>query len=135
MIVSLIPISSSINEDLVKYVSKCSSISPVLLQMQAYDVNSIATILEIVRACQPNCMLQNVPVDMDAAVTELLDGGLLTALFNYTEEPAEVELLKKVLGTFPGNRVGINVELSLTPEIMDKIISTFSTLCCSVIFK
>jgi hypothetical protein len=80
-------------------------------------------------------MLQGISLDMDVLVTQLLDSGLLTALFLSPSEAPEIELLKKVLASFPTNRVGVTVEAPLTLALLAETLAAYGPLCCSFSFR
>ena len=123
------------NDSLVGFVGKCSLISMVLLHVETCDLESIQLITDLVRASPPVSMLQGVPIDMDVAVTALLDAGLLNAFFNAPSEADEIALLTKVLASFPSNRVGVNVQEHLTLELLSLTLARYGEHCLSFSFR
>ena len=123
------------SDGLVAFVGKCSLISTVLLHVEPLDLEAVNPLVELVRMSQPVCMLQGVSVDMDVFVTQLLDAGLLNAFFKAPTELEEVELLKRVLASFPSNRVGVSVEDPLSLELLALTLARYGDHCLSFSFR
>lgn len=117
------------------FVGKCSLISTVLLHTDPCSPEAIQLITDLVRASPPACMLQGIPIDMDVAVTALLDAGLLNAFFTAPSEADEIALLTRVLASFPSNRVGVNVENPLTLELLTLSLARYGEHCLSFSFR
>ena len=134
---SFTPIAGASRTELVSFAQKCSLISPLLLHLKSWSSEMIATATDIVKSSNSNCIVTDVPIDMDEEVMKLLDAGLVSALFTCPDGNAdEVQLLKKVLGTFPANRVGVSVSNSFaTQELLRNTLTLYGQECCSFTFR
>lgn len=136
MIVSSIAVpSGALSEDLLAFINKTSILTPSFLHVHAFTNEIFGTIHEIVvSANQSTCMLYGVPIDVDTQITSLLDNGLLAAFFNGTDVSSEKEILKKVLESFPSNRVGVCSISPVSLKSLGEYVSYYAPLCCNLAF-
>ena len=138
------------DEALLAYLAKIGCLGPVLLRMPPAELGGSAPLLLRCLESGAACMVSGMKVDEDELVTSLLDKGALVAFFECGGgATAEVELRKKVLGSFPRSRMGIveRLVVNVTPyesiqtagtsikEDMNALMATYSDNAMSFLFQ
>ena len=107
-----------------EFLDKISVLGPVIVSIEDLDENATEQeanrllLKRIIDKTNTNsltpCYLEGLKIDQDELATQLLDAGLHGIFFRQPApaETLELELLSKVLASFPRARVGVSVHIS-----------------------
>lgn len=105
--------SAARNDGLISYLEKVGCLGPVLLRCSSEDISGSAPLLGRCLSSSATCMVGGLKADDDELAKDFLDQGASVAFFDRgsrddsDEAQEETVLRKRVLNSFPRNRMGI----------------------------
>lgn len=119
-------LNEKVRQQFVDQIAHLNILGPVLLQCKDMAPTSSQSLLEeVVKDKRIPCILSGIDMSCDEVVKNLLDRGLGVAFVDYSV--TEIEILKKVLKSFPKSRIGIALTVqSVTAELFQDVFDLFS---------